>query len=108
MAQESTELRRRVISKHFRRYMDIFNRQVRCPSYSYDPGAVLAERVMTVWLRNRVFTTLGIDGCAAAVHMGRGTSKLFGHEFNVASPWVDSTFGLQLSSIFAQSSGFEN
>lgn len=29
MAQESTELRRRVMSKHFRRYIDIFNRQVR-------------------------------------------------------------------------------
>lgn len=28
MAQESTELRRRIISKHFRRYVDIFNRQV--------------------------------------------------------------------------------
>ncbi|CAN0347270.1 unnamed protein product, partial [Ectocarpus sp. 8 AP-2014] len=28
MAQESTELRRRVMSKHFRRYIDIFNRQV--------------------------------------------------------------------------------
>lgn len=28
MAQESTELRKRVISKHFRRYVDIFNRQV--------------------------------------------------------------------------------
>ncbi|CAM9978269.1 unnamed protein product, partial [Discosporangium mesarthrocarpum] len=28
MAQESTEMRRRVISKHFRRYMDIYNRQV--------------------------------------------------------------------------------
>lgn len=28
MAQESTELRRRVMSKHFRRYVDFFNRQV--------------------------------------------------------------------------------
>lgn len=35
MAQESTELRRRVISKHFRRYVDIFNRQVQTAYIEY-------------------------------------------------------------------------
>lgn len=33
MAQESTELRKRVLSRHFRRFVDIFNRQVRAVLY---------------------------------------------------------------------------
>lgn len=43
MAQESTELRRRVISKHFRRYVDIFNRQVQ-PAYISCRSSVVGTR----------------------------------------------------------------
>ncbi|CAM9464531.1 unnamed protein product, partial [Sphacelaria rigidula] len=63
MAQESTELRRRVISKHFRRYVDIFNRQVFTgpPENIRDHVIAASKRLMEGDWRRCSDLILGLD-----------------------------------------------
>ncbi|CAN0037666.1 unnamed protein product [Ectocarpus sp. 4 AP-2014] len=77
MAQESTELRRRVMSKHFRRYIDIFNRQVFTgpPENIRDHVIAAAKRLMEGDWKRCSDLILGLDvwnlipgeGCAELV-----------------------------------------
>ncbi|CAN0172005.1 unnamed protein product, partial [Scytosiphon promiscuus] len=63
MAQESTELRRRVMSKHFRRYVDIFNRQVFTgpPENIRDHVIAAAKRLMEGDWKRCSDLILGLD-----------------------------------------------
>lgn len=73
MAQESTELRKRVVSRHFRRHVDIFNRQV------WGVLDVLVQSVGGLVLRVRVRAVVYLSS-KAIINMSPDLTSWYGNQ----------------------------